>query len=367
MKSPSRNRLLALLLNGLPAWLLAVTGLAVIAASLLADTLGFGGQPGVFGWKQILGVVAGGAMAASGLWAVRRLWGQLRRWETGPQETQPGRRALPDGKPVYDSAELRIPFIYELRELYRYRYLLWNLISRDLKVRYKRSFLGFMWALVNPLLTMAVISVVFIRLFRFNVQNYPIFLLSGILLWRLFSSGTSRAMRSIVGSAGMMKKIYVPPSVFVSASIGSAVVNLLFALPPLLLLAVILGVYPNTAWIFLPVPIILTALFALGVGVIVSALAVFFADMMDIYDVILSTFYYLTPIIYPVSILPEMLARLESINPMYHLIDAFRIALIEGRILPLYRLGIAGIEVLAITTAGWYLFARLSDAFPYRT
>lgn len=267
---------------------------------------------------------------------------------------------------VYDSTALRIPFIHELSELLRYRFLLWNLVLRDLKVRYKRSFLGFLWAMVNPLLTMAVLLAVFVRLFRFDVDNYPIYILSGLLLWNLFARGTSVAMRSVIDNSGIRNKIYVPASVFVAAAIGSALVNLLFAIVPLLLLAILTGVRPNLAWLYLPVPILQTTLFAFGVGVLIAALAVFFADMLDIYEVLLSAFFYLIPIIYPISVLPEPLMRLEQFNPMFHFIDGFRAPLLEGRLPDASGILVGSLAALAVTVVGWSLFTRLMDQFAYR-
>jgi ABC-2 type transport system permease protein len=269
--------------------------------------------------------------------------------------------------PVYDSGVRRIPFLFEFTELVRYRFLLWNLISRDLKVRYKRSFLGFLWAMVNPLLTMIVLMLVFLNIFRFDVKNYPIYILSGLLVWQLFARGTATAIRSLLDNSFIYKQIYVPSSVFVAASIGSALVNLFFALLPLLVLAILTGVMPRLSWLFLPVPILLTALFSLGCGLIISSLAVFFADILDIYEVGINAYFYLTPILYPITILQEPLATLEKFNPMYYFIDLFRAPLIDGVLPSAGQLGLAALMALGMTLAGWYLFARLSGQFAYRT
>ena len=268
---------------------------------------------------------------------------------------------------VYDSNTLRIPFVYEFTELIRYRFLLWNLIARDLRVRYKRSFLGFLWAMVNPLLTMIVLLMVFINIFRFQVKNYPIYILSGLLIWNLFARGTAIAIRSILDNSFIYKQIYVPASVFVAASIGSGLVNLLFALPPLLALAWIMGLTPNLSWLFLPVPVLLAAIFAFGFGLIISAMAVFFTDILDIYEVGMNAFFYLTPILYPISILKEPLAGLERYNPMFHYIDIFRAPLIDGRLPSIDQLLLSTLLALVIVGFGWFLFTRLSAQFAYRT
>ena len=364
---------------------LILVGILIAAASLLADALGIGAQAGVLGWKQILGAVVGAAICVAGVFVfVRRRGGEAERakvQDSRPQATaatdvvppapEPHPRegsVLDNGAlPIYDSTAVRVPFVHELTELYRYRFLLWNLISRDLKVRYKRSVLGFLWAMINPLLTMLVLLIVFMQLFRFQVEHYPIYILSGILLWGLFSRGTSVAMRSVLDNSGIRKQIYIPASVFVAAAIGSALVNLLFALVPLLLLAVASGLPPRLAWLYLPIPILQTALFAFGVGVTIAALAVFFADMLDIYEVALSAYFYLTPIIYPMSILPPLLVRLQQFNPAYYFIDAFRLPLIDGVLPAPTTVVISTLGVLLLTVAGWSLFTRLSDQFAYRT
>ena len=268
--------------------------------------------------------------------------------------------------PTYDSASLRVPFLHELTELARYRFLLWNLILRDLRVRYKRSVLGFVWAMVNPLLTMAVLLGVFTQLFRFDIEHYPIYILAGLLLWNLFSRGTSLALRSVIDNASIRSKIYVPASVFVAAAIGSAFVNLLFALAPLLALTVLTGVRPNLAWFYLPVPILQTTLLTFGIGVLIAALAVFFADMTDIYEVLLGAYFYLTPIIYPVSILPDSLMKLERYNLVFAFIDGFRSPLLLGRIPEPGGVLLTTFVALAITIVGWTLFTRLLDQFAYR-
>jgi ABC-type polysaccharide/polyol phosphate export permease len=174
------------------------------------------------------------------------------------------------------------------------------------------------------------------------------------------------AMRAVIDNAGIRNKIYVPASVFVAAAIGSAFVNLLFALAPLLALAVITGVRPNLAWFYLPVPILQTTLLAFGTGVLIAALAVFFADMIDIYEVLLGAYFYLTPIIYPVTILPDQLMKLERFNLLFAFIDGFRSPLVLGTIPDLGGVLLTTLAALAVTIVGWTLFTRLLDQFAYR-
>jgi ABC-type polysaccharide/polyol phosphate export permease len=220
--------------------------------------------------------------------------------------------------------------------------------------------------MVNPLLTMAVLLGVFTQLFRFDIEHYPIYILAGLLLWNLFARGTSLALRSVIDNGSIRSKIYVPASVFVAAAIGSAFVNLLFALAPLLALTVMTGVRPNLAWFYLPVPILQTTLLAFGIGVLIAALAVFFADMTDIYEVVLGAYFYLTPIIYPVSILPDSLMKLERFNLVFAFIDGFRSPLLLGRVPELGGVLLTTGAALAVSIVGWTLFTRLLDQFAYR-
>lgn len=358
------RKLLALLLEGLPGWGLILLGCLLAAGSLLADAFGFSGQPGIIGWKQQAGAAFGGLLIFAGGWYVVG----IRRQATERKDRDSLQLEAMDqaDRPFYDSSALRIPFLHEITELYRYRFLLWNLISRDLKVRYKRSVLGFVWAMVNPLLTMAVLLIVFTRLFRFQIEHYPLYILAGLLIWNLYSQGTSVAMRSVLNNSGVRKKIYVPASVFVAAAIGSALVNLLFALAPLLLLSIAMGVPPRATWLLLPLPILQTTVFAFGIGVIIAALSVFFADMLDIYEVLLNAYFYLTPIIYPVSILPPLFLRMEQLNPMFHFIELFRANLIHGEMISTGRIALSSLAALLITAVGWSIFTRLSDQFAYR-
>jgi ABC-2 type transport system permease protein len=213
---------------------------------------------------------------------------------------------------------------------------------------------------------MAVLLVVFTTLFRFQIEHYSIYILAGILIWNLFSRGTFMAMRSVVDSGGLRSKIYVPYSVFVAAAIGSALVNLLFALVPLLALALFSGVRPTLAWLYLPVPVLQTTLLAFGLGLVLAALAVFFADMLDIYEVVLGAFFYLTPIIYPVTILPEPLIKLERLNLVFAFIDGFRSPLLQGQLPGLGEVLLTTFGALMVAVVGWTLFTRLLDQFAYR-
>ena len=267
--------------------------------------------------------------------------------------------------PVYDTGAIKSQGIFELRELFRYRFLVSNLVARDLKVRYKRSVLGFIWVMLNPLLTMGVMVIVFSNLLKFKIPHFPVYLLSGILIFNLFGQGSVAAMSNLSGNGGVLRRMYVPPSVFVASSIGSALVNLLFSIVPFFALALVTGVTPSVTWAFIVVPCAETALFAFGIGLIVAPMMVFFNDTYEIYTVLLTTLNYLTPVFYPVSILPEWLRQAEQFNPLFLFMDTARTAVIDGVISDPSELLRAALMALGTFIVGWLFFTRVEGKFAY--
>jgi ABC-type polysaccharide/polyol phosphate export permease len=267
--------------------------------------------------------------------------------------------------PVYDSAKFRLPLLFETRELLRYRFLVRNLISRDLKVRYKRSTIGFVWVMLNPLLTMIVMAVVFSQILGIRVEHYAVYLLSGLLLWNVYAQGTTAAMSGLVGNGQVLRKLYVPPSAFVVSAIGSALVNFLYALVPLALVAAANQIWPQVPWAMLLVPTLLVTMFSLGIGLMVSALYVFFRDTFEIYQVLLQAYYFLTPLMYKASQLPEPLRSAEQFNPMALYLDMFRNAMMSGTLPSVQELGWAVGMAVVVLVAGWTVFTRVEEKFAY--
>ena len=265
---------------------------------------------------------------------------------------------------VYDSATLPSPPIHEALELARYRHLLVNLISRDLKVRYKRSVLGFAWAMVNPLLTMLVLVLVFSQLFS-RVENYPIYVIGGLIVWRFFRQGIGGGMSSVLSSSGLLTRIYIPPSIFVTSSIGGDLIHFTLAAGVVMVLTALSGLLPSLSWLLLPLTILHVALFTLGIGLMLAALAVFFVDLFDIIDVVMGAYYFLTPIIYPMSILPPTLQDWQQFNPMFYLVNNFR-SILLGTPPSTSDILIATIVSIVALLVGWLVFTRLRWQFAYR-
>jgi len=268
-------------------------------------------------------------------------------------------------KPYYDSAAQRTPALEEIHEVNRYRYLLVQLTRRDILARYKRSVLGVAWTMLNPLGMMIVMSIVFSQLFK-SVESYPAYVLSGLIAWNFFSQSTNASMSGIVWGGSLMQRIYVPRTSFAISAILTALVNLVLSIVPLLLVMLVTRTPITLAIFFLPVSMLFLAAFALGVGLILSTLAVYFPDVTEMYQIILIAWMYLTPIIYPESIIPARFVTLFHLNPMYHLVQLFRLPIYDGRVPTIQELLPAAIVSIIILVIGWIFFTAKSDEFAYR-
>ncbi len=266
----------------------------------------------------------------------------------------------------YDSDRPRWALIEDITELLRYRSLLKSLVQRDLTVRYKRSALGFLWTMLNPLLIMLVMTIVFSRFFQFSIQHYPVYLLAGLLLWNFFAQSTTVAMNNLVWAGGLINKIFIPKSVFILSAVFVGLVNLLLSLIPLALIMFFTGQPFSASLLFLPIPIFLAFVFALGVGLIVSTVAVFFVDVIDIYQVALTVFMYLTPLFYPVDIVPPQYLIFIHANPMFYFVELFRQPIYQNTIPEFYIILRAMVLAFGVLGVGWWFFTRKSDEFAYR-
>jgi ABC-type polysaccharide/polyol phosphate export permease len=268
--------------------------------------------------------------------------------------------------PIYDSANRRSPVVEELWALIRYRSLVGELVARSIKTRYKRSFLGVAWTMINPLLTMVVLTLVFSQIFGADSRAYPLLVLSGLILWNFFAQSTMAAMNDLMWSGGLIGRIFVPKSVFAVAAVATGLVNLGLALIPYLLIALLLG--GNLSWrlLGLPLPILITAMFTLGVGLAMSRLAVYFQDVMPMYEILLTAWMYLTPVIYPLSILPDRLESVLRLNPMSLQVELFRAMLYQGQWPATGSLMVAfGLASLTLL-AGWLIFTSGVRSYAYR-
>lgn len=267
---------------------------------------------------------------------------------------------------TYDSSARRSPFVEEFTSLLRYRDLVVQLVARTIKTRYKRSVLGVAWTMVNPLLTMVVLTLVFSTLFRYDARGYALYVLSGLLVWNFFAQTTTAAMGDLVWSGGLVGRIYLPKSAFAVAAIGTGLVNWLLALVPYTIIALVLGEPPAWTWFLLPVPMLAMGMLALGVGLGLSAAAVYFPDVMPTYEVLLMAWMYLTPVIYPVNALPSYARLVLQFNPVLYPMEVFRALLLDGRIPDLGVMALGLLIGLAALGIGWLVFTSRSREYAYR-
>jgi ABC-type polysaccharide/polyol phosphate export permease len=266
----------------------------------------------------------------------------------------------------YDTATHIHPAIDELKNITRYGYLILQLVQRDILTRYKRSILGVAWTMLNPLGMMIVLSVVFSQLFAIQTPAYPLYVLSGLMAWNFFSQGTTASMHSMVWGGSLLHRIYIPRSTFVLSATATALVNLALSIVPLLLVVVVIRVPLSWSILYLPIPMLLLTCFALGIGLILSTLAIYFPDVAEMYQIILSAWMYLTPIIYPVKIVPPAILPFVKANPMYFLINLYRLPLYDGRLPVWSEFWPAAAWALGILVVGWFVFTSQADEFAYR-
>lgn len=266
---------------------------------------------------------------------------------------------------IYDSAKRGPVALEELRGIWQYRDLIYQLVRRDVVTRYKRSVLGIAWTMLQPLGMMIIFSLVFSQLFH-GVKGYPTYVLSGLIAWTFFSQTTSAAINQMVWGGTLLRRIYLPRTSFAVSAIGTGLVNLAFSLVPLILIILFTGGHIGWSALFVPIAMILIASFALGTGLLLSTLAVYFPDVAEMYQIILLAWMYLTPIIYPKDIIPEAYRSwLLNLNPMYYLIQIFRQPLYDG-VLPSWGTVLVGAGIsVTVLVLGWFVFSSKADKFAY--
>jgi ABC-type polysaccharide/polyol phosphate export permease len=265
--------------------------------------------------------------------------------------------------PVYDSGRIEIPFFSEARALWEYRHLVRELISRDVKVRYKRSVLGVAWTMLNPLLNMVALTVVFSVILRQGIEHFPVYFLGGVLFWNFFSQATGHAAALSVDAAETTRRVYVPRSVFVVAAVGVGLVNLAFSLGPLVLIVAVTGHPFHATWLFLPVAVLLGAMFCTGVGLVVFTLASRFADVRETYMTLLTPWLFLTPIMYEPSLVPEHYRWIVRWNPMTYLVEVFRAPIYNGWLPGRNTLAFAVVAAVASLALGWAFYASRIEEY----
>lgn len=249
-------------------------------------------------------------------------------------------------------------------EFLQYRDLLKLLVTRDVKLKYRRSFLGYVWSVLNPLLIMIVMTIVFSTMFRGNIQNFPVYLFCGQLLFNFMNNSTNQAIYSITGNSSLLKKTYVPKYIFTLSKITSGMIDLVFSLGALLIVMVATGT--RFTWYLLLVPFVILQLyiFCVGLGLFLAQANVFFRDIQYIYNAVMTAWMYLTPIFYPIDMLPEWLIWIiKHLNPMYFYVGQFRDLVHMGRMPGMVIMTAGCVTALLMFVIGFWSFSKTEDKF----
>ena len=265
---------------------------------------------------------------------------------------------------LVNSADSKFSTISEIRELVANSHLLLNLVRRDLTVRYKRSIIGFFWTMLNPLLLMIILTIVFSTIFRFEgIDHFETYFLSEYLVFGFFAQTTVTSMASLSWNGALMKRVRVPKSIFAISTTISGLINLALSYIPLFAIMLALGAPIRPSVLFLPVSFLIISMFTLGVSLLLSALAVYFEDVQHMYQVATIGLMYLTPIIYPISIVPYRWLWVIRVNPLTQLFKLAREPVYNG-VLPSAHVLSASLAVSVIALVmGWVVFNRLSRGF----
>ena len=245
----------------------------------------------------------------------------------------------------------------------KFRPLLYELVARDVKIKYRKSVLGVLWTLLNPLLMMLILSIVFSNLFRFDVENYSLYLLAGQILFNFFNESTTGAMTAILGNSALIKKVYIPKYLFVVSRIASSSINILSSFCALILVMLFTRTELHFSMFLVVIPLAYLIIFSLGVGLVLAAITVKFRDVMHLYTVFLTGLMYLTPIIYPISMLPEWVKKILNLNPLTGILNIFRNVLIYNTIPTVGEFIISLVVVCLTLVLGLWVFYKQQDEF----
>lgn len=252
-----------------------------------------------------------------------------------------------------------------IQNLKRYKPLLQELVRRDIKVRYRKSVLGVFWTLLSPLLMMIVLSFVFSNMFKFAVANYPVYILSGQVVFNFFSESTNASMTSIINNAQLIKKVYIPKYILTISSVVSSIINVMASFTALILVMVAMRSELHYTMIISFIPLLVLFVFATGIGLILASYSVKFRDITHFYSVFLTALMYLMPVIYPMNIVENVpiVNNIVAWNPLTIILNTFRDLVMNGvieNILPFFVVSIISFVVLIL---GFFVFYKKQDTF----
>ncbi len=251
----------------------------------------------------------------------------------------------------------------DIKEILRYKELIRNLVVRDLKVRYKRSLLWLLWAFLEPVMLMALFTAVFSLLLRIKVDNYPAFVICGIIAWNFFTTGVSYSLPSVSGNAGLVKKIYFPKAILPVATVIGRLVNFALSLLLLVFFLVLFRVPMSVNVLYLPVIVLLQVTLILGLSLLLTGLNTLYDDVNFLLNFVFFGMFYLTPVFYSVDMVPERFRSLYMLNPMAIIITSYRDVLLYSRAPRPEYLAVGFAFSGALLLAGFLVFRRLEKVF----
>ena len=256
--------------------------------------------------------------------------------------------------------------IKNLIEGIHYRFVLSNFVGTNLSSRYRRSFLGFLWSLLNPLLTMLIMALVFSSLYKLPFQEFVFYLFSGLLPWNFIANTLNAGANSIISSEGYLKKVYLPAMIFPLTTLGVEMVNFVFSMVSMFLLMLLFGAKFTYSLLLLPFAFVPLLLFLFGLVLIFSVVTVYFRDFSHILGIILVATLYLTPIFYQLSFLSVELQQWLVYNPFYHFVNLFHLIIYEGQFPELFEWGLCLLLASISAVTGLWVLYKKENSLIYR-
>lgn len=254
--------------------------------------------------------------------------------------------------------------VKDFSRFFSYGNLIWMLVVKELKARYRGTFFGFLWSFLNPLIAMLTYVLIFSIYMKVEMENYSVFLLSGMLPWIWFSSAVNESSNAIIANGGLIKKIALPTEIFPFVYVASNLMNYLFSIPILMALLVVLKVKIGAGLLFFPVLALIQYVFTFGVALVVSSATVKFRDFIYLIPNVIQIWYFITPIMYPATVIPEKYGFLLKYNPFAYFALAYQGIFLHNRIPDLRTIiGLSAFSA-AVFVIGIFVFQRFKDAFP---
>lgn len=250
-----------------------------------------------------------------------------------------------------------------VNDLRHYREFLKSNVKKDIRGKYKGSFLGVLWSFINPLLSVLVYAIVFPYIMRIKVENYLIYLITGIIPWTFFTSSINMGLISVLSNADIIKKVYFPRIILPISTVTSCLVNFLISCLIIVLFCLGSGLGISFQILWLPLIAIIQYIMLLGFTFILSAIEMYMRDIEHIVNFILSMAFYVTPILYTPDIFPENLAWVLKVNPMAYLVNAYRSIFFYQKMPDLIGLGVVSIFSIFLFMIGYLIFGKLQKGF----